>query len=61
MNFLILFPDNKKAVTGNLCSALQYERILESLGNNVELINKYDNQEAEVLIAINADKNNSNL
>ena len=23
MNFLILFPDNKKAVTGNFCSALQ--------------------------------------
>lgn len=61
MNFLILFPDNKKAVTGNFCSALQYERILESLGNNVELINKYDNQEAEVLIAINADKNNSDI
>ena len=61
MKFLILFPDNKKAVTGNLCSALQYQIILEDLGHTVELTNRYFKQDAEVLIAINADKNNSDI
>ena len=61
MKFLILFPDNKKAVTGNLCSALQYQIILQDLGHRVELANRYIEQDAEVLIAINADKNNSDI
>ena len=61
MKFLILFPDNKKAVTGNLCSALQYQIILQDLGHRVELANRYIKQDAEVLIAINADKNNSDI
>ena len=61
MKFLILFPDNKKAVTGNFCSALQYQIILQDLGHRVELANRYIEQDAEVLIAINADKNNSHI
>ena len=61
MKFLILFPDNKKAVTGNLCSALQYQIILQDLGHRVELANRYIEQDAEVLIAINADKNNLHI
>ena len=61
MNILILYPDNKNVITGNLCSALQYQKILQGLGYSVEVDFKYTGQRAEVLIAINAAKKNSEI
>ena len=61
MNILILYPDNKNVITGNLCSALQYQKILQGLGYSVDVDFKYTGQRAEVLIAINAAKKNSEI
>ena len=61
MNVLILYPNNKNAITGNLCSALQYQKILQHLGHSVEVSSEYTGQRSEVLIVINAAKKNSDI
>lgn len=61
MNVLILYPNNKNAITGNLCSALQYQKILQHLGHSVEVSSEYNGQRSEVLIVINAAKKNSDI
>jgi glycosyltransferase involved in cell wall biosynthesis len=61
MNVLIVYPETENAVTGNLCSAGQYENILTDLGHNVTLSEKFEGQRAELLIAINAQKKNRDI
>ena len=61
MNVLIVYPEKKNAVTGNFCSARQYKDILTLLGHNVTLSEKFEDQRAELLIAINAEKKNRDI
>ena len=61
MNVLIVYPETKKTVTGNYCTACQYKDILNDLGHNVTLSEKFQEQRAELLIAINAQKKNRDI
>jgi putative glycosyltransferase (TIGR04348 family) len=61
MNVLIVYPETKNTVTGNYCTARQYKDILNDLGHNVTLSEKFQEQRAELLIAINAQKKNRDI
>jgi glycosyltransferase involved in cell wall biosynthesis len=56
MDVFIAYPEQAGVVTGNFCSALQWAEILVALGHKVESGGSAAGKNAELLIALNAEK-----
>lgn len=56
MDILIVYPEKADVVTGNSCSAEQWRGVLLALGHKVELSGHCNHANADLLVALNAEK-----
>lgn len=54
MDILIVTPANKYSRSGNRATANRWRKLLGWLGHNVTVVDKYQNQPADVMVAIHA-------
>lgn len=56
MKILLVHPERADAHTGNLTTALRWERILAGLGHDVRRLPEWDGEEADLLVTLHAAK-----
>ena len=54
MDILIVTPAAKHSRSGNRTTAIRWKKIFDHLGHNVTVVDKYQNQPADVMVAIHA-------
>jgi glycosyltransferase involved in cell wall biosynthesis len=61
MEVLIIYPEKADVVTGNSCSAEQWREVLLALGHDVVIDGSCKHHQADLLIALNAEKMRSEI
>jgi putative glycosyltransferase (TIGR04348 family) len=61
LDILILTPTVGETLTGNRCTAMQWAAILEALGHRATVVERFERQEADALIALHAAKSHDTI